>query len=113
MKLTKPPLKVKVNRENLLSLLNYLNHIHDYKSEYLNPLIKSDKFIYIILAYNLESIIEKVINTIYKNHHKTPYKTNLQFNEAERLTLIKLAIYYPLPLDIEFINYELQKNLIL
>ena len=113
MKLTKPEIKVKVNRDNLLSLLNYFEHLSEYLPEYLTPIVKDDKFYFNILEHNIKTITEKVLNTIYKNHHKNPYKVNLIFNEAERLTLLRLNTSYNLPLDIEFINYELNKSLIL
>lgn len=113
MKLTKPEIKVKVNRDNLISLLSYLEHLAEYLNEYSHPIIKGDKYYFNILEHNLKSITEKVINTIYKNHHKNPYKVNITFNQAERLTLLRYASAYPFPLDIEFINYELNKNLIL
>ena len=112
MKLTKPEIKVKINKDNALSLLSYLNHLSEYFPEYMEPITKGDIFYYHILEHNCKSLSGKVINTIVKNQYKNGFKTNLTIDHAERCFLLRLVSAYSLPLDIEFINYELNKNFI-
>jgi hypothetical protein len=112
MKLTEPDIKIKVTRENLKTLNFYLSEILVNSNIYLEEITKDKEFKKIML-YNLQSAYEKITKIQFKNYFsQTNYKALLKFTNGERLTLVKLVIYYPLPLDINFIEYELKNKLI-
>lgn len=114
MKLTLQPVKIKANREQLLSFLQYLNHLSDYLPEYLTPLTP-DRFYKEILKENLKAITEQVIRAIFNNSHKdtTKIKIPLKLSHEQRIVLIVLTSAYPLPLDINFIEYEIKNKLVI
>jgi hypothetical protein len=112
MKLTEPDTKLKLKRSNLLSLNSYLYELLTNTEDYFAH-ISQDKTFKHILIHNIKTVYEKVSKILFKNAYITnEFKTVFSLNEAEKLTLIKLTSLYALPMDINFIEYELTKKLI-
>jgi len=111
MKLTEPNTKIKVNESNLKSFTSYLHEILINSNDYLNHLT-ADKFFKKILLHNLKTIYENACKIQFKNFGLYHYKGVINLSDAERQSLVKLFTFYPLPLDINFIEYELTKKLL-
>ena len=114
MKLTEPNTKVKVKTAHLVTLMNYLQHLNEYKDEYLKPL--GSKITLQIYLHNLNTLREKIAKILF-NHCITvkvdnDKKHNLIFTEGERITFFYVTTYYPLPMDINFIEYEIKNGLL-
>lgn len=111
MKLTQPDLKIKCKLAHLKSLCEYLTEIVNNHDDYLKPFVNPST-LRRIYRHNLATILEKTAKLIF-NHINEPNKNlTLKFNEAERMTFFSVSAYYPLPLDINFIEYETKKGLL-
>ena len=111
MRLTENDLKIKCSPDNLRTLLNYLNEIADNSDLYLKLFLK--KATYNIYNYHLNGIREKVIKLLFNNAGTGKALTTLKLSHAERIVLYDTGARYPLPLDINFIEYEIKNRLLI
>ena len=112
MKLTEPDTKITVKRSNVLSLNQYIYELLTNTEEYFN-IITADKTYKKILIHNIKTFYEKLNKLIFKYAYVTnEYKSSIKFTDSEKLTFVKVFSIYPLPMDINFIEYELTKKLL-
>lgn len=115
MKLTEPNIKIKVNESNLKSLTSYLYEIILNSDKYLQPW-EVPKIFKKIVLHNIKEIYQKACKIQFKNFaleiYGSKYKGVLNITDAERHSLIVISSLYPLPLDINFIEYELKNQLL-
>ena len=112
MKLTEPDIKIKLNGSNAKSLYDYLHELIVNSDKYLQP-VTNEKLFKKIFIHNLKTTFEKVSKILFKRFYDVKeFTESLKVTDAERHTLIVLFSFYPLPLDINFIDYELKKNLL-
>lgn len=112
MKLTAPDIKIKVNKSNTKTLYDYLHELIINSDKYFET-VTSEKLFKKIFLHHLKSTYEKVSKILFKHYHDAhDYKETLKITDAERHTLVVMFSFYPLPLDINFIDYELKQNLL-
>lgn len=114
MKLTEQNTKIKVKAQHIVTLMNYLQHIDEFKNDYLKPLF--NKITLEIYIHNLNLLREKLAKVLF-NHcisGKISKEKNhtLTITEGERLTLYHVTSHYPLPMDINFIEFEIKNGLL-
>lgn len=112
MRLTEPEIKIKCTNGHLKTLLEYLSEITDHWQDYslslfYKPVIKS------VYKHHLNSIREKVIKIIFSNVGTDKINFTLKLNHAERITLFDISAHYPLPLEINFLEYEIKNKLLM
>lgn len=114
MKLTEPDLKIKCKADHLNTLLEYLKEIIEHHNEYLQSFVHNST-VRRIYRHNLSTLCEKTAKAVFSNINLSGVKKNitLKLSYAERITLSSVVDYYPLPLDINFIEYEIKNKLIL
>ena len=114
MKLTEPDLKIKCKASHLNTLLEYLREIIENHNEYLETFIHNST-VRRIYRHNLSTLCEKVAKCVfnYININPNGKEISLKLNYAERITLSSVVDHYPLPMEINFIEYEIKNKLII
>ena len=114
MKLTQNETKIKLNKSNLFSLSQYLTHLAEFSNTYMKP--HFNNITYLLHLHNVNTIREKVGHIFYKSISieikAIDLKHTLKLTEGERLTFYAITTHYPLPMDINFIEYEINKRMI-
>lgn len=111
MKLTENDLKIKCSADHLRSLLSYLNEIATNSEAYLKLFLKAP--VRKIYEHNVNAIREKVIKLLFNGTGSGRINHSLRLSHAERIVLNELSDRYPLPLDINFIEYEIKNRLLI
>lgn len=111
MKLTEPDLKIKVRVSNLSSFCYYLSEILKHYEKYVNNELFSNS-INGIIKHSLQTLLEKSGKLALRHLSLRDVKCTLSINYAERLALYELTARYPLPLEINFIEYEIKNGLL-
>lgn len=111
MKLNTQDTKIKVKVSHLNTFIKYLAHIIDNHDDYLKTFI-GNSTVRRIYRYHLNTLAEKVAKLIFNYTAHVDLKCTLKITEAERLVLFQVTAYYSLPMDINFIEYEIKNGLI-
>lgn len=111
MKLNEKPIKIKCRVSNLNTLMRYLRHLITNHDVYLEPFVFNST-VRRIYRFHLNTLAEKVAKLIFNYTAETDLKCVLQITEAERLVLFEVTANYPLPMDINFIEYEIKNGLL-
>lgn len=112
MRLTEPDIKIKCTNSHLKTLLEYLSELIDHWENYsLNLFYKP--VIKVVYKHHLNSIREKAIKLIFSNVGTEKTNFTLKLNHAERITLFDISAHYPLPLEINFLEYEIKNKLLM
>lgn len=111
MKISQPDIKVKCNLSNLQTLAGYLTELIKNHDEYLKGFVYNST-IRRLYRHQLSTLFEKVAKLIFHNINLPAKKLSLKINESERMVLVSVSAYYPLPLDINFIEYEIKNGLL-
>ena len=112
MKIATPDIKIKCKVSHLNTLIRYLAELLTNYDQYIKATTQENKNGKEICKYHLQTISEKVSKLIFNNTTYKDIKCTLKLNHAERLTLNTITSYYPLPLDINFIEYEIKNGLL-
>lgn len=111
MKLTQPDLKIKCKYAHTKTLYEYLMEIINNSEAYLKTFV-SNSNVRTVYKHHIATICEKVAKLMFNNLHNQQKNFTLKLNEAERMSLYILTSNYPLPMDINFIEYEIKKGLL-
>lgn len=111
MKLNPTPLKIKCKVSHLNTLIRYLGHLITNHDVYLEPFVYNST-VRRIYRYHLNTLSEKVAKLIFNYTAHVDLKCTLSITEAERLVLFEVTANYPLPLDINFIEFEIKNGLL-
>lgn len=111
MKLTEPDTKIKCNYVNAKTFYEYLIEVINNNEMYFKPL-HIGKMHTEVYKYNLCTLCEKVSKLMFKYVWSHSQKFTLSINHAERITLLFIVNHYPLPLDINFIEYQIKNGLL-
>lgn len=111
MKLTQPDLKIKCKYAHSKTLYEYLIEIINNSEAYLKTFI-SNHHVRRIYSHHLATICEKVAKQMFNHVHNQNKNFTLKLNEAERMSLYIITSNYPLPMDINFIEYEIKNGLL-
>lgn len=111
MRLTENDLKIKCSADHLRTLLSYLNEIATNSEAYLKMFLKEP--VRKIYEHNINAIREKAIKLLFNGTGSGRINHNLKLSHAERIVLYEVGARYPLPLDINFIEYEIKNRLLI
>lgn len=111
MKLTQPDLMIKCKYAHIKTLYDYLIEIINNSQAYFKPCNISAHLVN-IYKHNLSTLCEKAAKLMFKYVNERNKNFSVKLNEAERMSLFFVASFYPLPMDINFIEYEINKGLL-
>lgn len=111
MKLTEPDLKIKLSLDQLNSLSNYLKEVITNFDKYSEP-FNSHKLLRKLIEHNLKTCLEKVAKLFFNNAFRGKKGVTLKINHSERMSLYHTTAYYALPLDINFVEFEIKNGLL-
>lgn len=111
MKLTQPDLKIKCKYAHLKTLYDYLREIIEHHEEYLISFV-FNKSVRRLYRHTLSTLCEKVAKFMFNHINEQNKLFTLKFTDAERMVFFEVTKYYPLPMDINFIEYEIKNGLL-
>lgn len=105
--------KIKCNLTQLNSFVEYLKEILTNYDQYLNCNF-NNKFQYEVMRHEITTLSEKTmklfISKAFRGHKDK--KFTLSITHTQRISLFNITALYPLPLDINFIEYEIKNGLL-
>lgn len=112
MQLNESDLKIKCSESHLKTLLEYLSEIVEHHDDYLKPFVYNSTMRR-IYRFHLNGLREKIIKLLFRTYGTQKLNFTLRMSHAERITLFDVSANYSLPLEINFIEYEIKNKLLM
>lgn len=112
MKFSSPDLKFKCKLEHLHTFLEYLREI-DRHFIYYSEVFNVGATYKALIKENVLKISEKTAALIFKYAGENKKLITVKLTHTERLSMLTLINHFPLPLQINFFEYEITNKLIL
>ncbi len=109
MRLTEPDIKVRTTKENVIYLVNYLQHCVELQvvDSYTNPFFKS------LVSFSLQTLTEKLMKLAFKTmQDKADKALAFKVNQAERVTMSILFLRVPVSPELQSIETQILNRLI-
>lgn len=112
MRLNESDIKIKCSESHLKTLLEYLSEMVEHHEDYFKTFIHNSTMRR-IYRFHLNGLREKIVKLLFRSAGTQKINFTLSMSHAERITLFDVSANYPLPLEINFLEYEIKNKLLM